>query len=1024
MEQILLRLCLTGAATIGYFAWRRMRALEDQVRALTRRVYDLEQGPAGERVAAPEPEVDAVPVIEAARGSGPTVAVAVVVANEEEAAVDPSVAPPAPVRPRLTERMRELFAREEWEALVGGSLLNKLGALVLVVGIALFLSYSFTQVSPVVRVGMAASVSGALLGAGIVLERRAGYRVFSRGLLGGGWAGLYATAYAMYAIPATRVIESAAVGAGVLLAVAAGMVLHSLRYRAEAVTAVAYFGAFAALSATPSTPAAVVALLPLAASLLLLAVRFEWHTMALFGLVATYGTVVSRGSSNAPPESSQVLFVLYWVLFEAFDLVRVRQRRTLGATPYLFPLNAIGFLCLTCVTWWDKAPDRLWQAAALTSILYLGSAVARLRFRPPASFRDGLGAGEDETLFDRAASGSYEGALTIAALAAGGAIAGRVPRIWVSATYALLAEVLYVAGVRWRLSFMRKLAGAGFVASLGRLALVESGGAHWTTPALLHAALFYWNRGAGGRAKELFSYAGCVMGMAAMAGLTPMAAIGGAWVLFGYGLWEAGMRWPGRDLRYQGYGTMAAGFVYGSTVIAVQGLGWHAPAAMLLLACGITARMLVSHASPEADGVRWGAAAAIAVTSMVLAMRMVAAPWLGLAWCGLAVVLFEAGRREWPRPLTVLSWWASAAGWAMVLWTHFGHMTKFPDAAVWTSCCGAAGVALHFALRMGASRRRTVSVAVWVASGALTAWLTLPDVGVAMGWSAIGMASLVLAERDGGGALARAGHMALAAAFARLFFANFTNEGATGMLSHRLLSVIPVAAAHWSAYRMEWPRRDGGGRYRWHLWAAATAIFALLRFEMGHTLAVMGWAAMSLILLMGAARWKAAAADLSLQSAIVAVLAAIRCWTTNFQSAEMFGDAPLRWVTGGMVIVLFYGMGLGPIRERARWPWLYSVLATGLLTALLYHEVSGSLLTVVWGIEGLALLASGFPLRERVLRLPGLGLLLVCITKLFVYDLRNLETMYRILSFVGLGLILLGVSWMYARFRDRLRELL
>ena len=99
-------------------------------------------------------------------------------------------------------------------------------------------------------------------------------------------------------------------------------------------------------------------------------------------------------------------------------------------------------------------------------------------------------------------------------------------------------------------------------------------------------------------------------------------------------------------------------------------------------------------------------------------------------------------------------------------------------------------------------------------------------------------------------------------------------------------------------------------------------------------------------------------------------------------------------------------------------------MAVALLSGLLFHEVSGSLLTVAWGIEGVALLAAGLTFRERVLRLEGLVLLLTCILKLFVYDLRNLETVYRILSFIALGVILLGVSWVYTRFRERLRQYL
>src|SRR6185295_2993088 len=100
-------------------------------------------------------------------------------------------------------------------------------------------------------------------------------------------------------------------------------------------------------------------------------------------------------------------------------------------------------------------------------------------------------------------------------------------------------------------------------------------------------------------------------------------------------------------------------------------------------------------------------------------------------------------------------------------------------------------------------------------------------------------------------------------------------------------------------------------------------------------------------------------------------------------------------------------------------PRLYfSLLASSLLAVLLYFQISGSGLTIAWGVEGIALLAAGFPLRDRVLRLSGIALLMFCILKLFLFDLRHLETLPRILSFMVLGLILVAVSWVYTRFRD------
>ena len=82
------------------------------------------------------------------------------------------------------------------------------------------------------------------------------------------------------------------------------------------------------------------------------------------------------------------------------------------------------------------------------------------------------------------------------------------------------------------------------------------------------------------------------------------------------------------------------------------------------------------------------------------------------------------------------------------------------------------------------------------------------------------------------------------------------------------------------------------------------------------------------------------------------------------------------------------------------------------------------MLTMAWAMEARALLGAGFPMRDRLQRLSGLALFMLCVLKLFLYDLRALETVNRILSFIVLGLILVGVSWVYTRFRDRLKRYL
>jgi uncharacterized membrane protein len=57
----------------------------------------------------------------------------------------------------------------------------------------------------------------------------------------------------------------------------------------------------------------------------------------------------------------------------------------------------------------------------------------------------------------------------------------------------------------------------------------------------------------------------------------------------------------------------------------------------------------------------------------------------------------------------------------------------------------------------------------------------------------------------------------------------------------------------------------------------------------------------------------------------------------------------------------------------------------------------------------------GFVKRSAFLRWQALALLAVTIVKVFIYDTSQLETPYRVLSFIALGIILLGVSFAYQR---------
>lgn len=77
-------------------------------------------------------------------------------------------------------------------------------------------------------------------------------------------------------------------------------------------------------------------------------------------------------------------------------------------------------------------------------------------------------------------------------------------------------------------------------------------------------------------------------------------------------------------------------------------------------------------------------------------------------------------------------------------------------------------------------------------------------------------------------------------------------------------------------------------------------------------------------------------------------------------------------------------------------------------------------ISVVWLLYSVTLMAAGFWRSNRGLRFIAIGLFGITILKIFLYDLSSLETGYRIVSFIGLGGILLGVSYGYQRFKHLL----
>ena len=110
----------------------------------------------------------------------------------------PPVTPPAAAlsKPSAPSKSR---TRGEWEALIGGKLLNRIGALALILGVGFFLQYAFANdwITEPVRVMVGVAVGLTLL-AGAARSALRGFQIFAQGLVGAGIAILYLSVYASF----------------------------------------------------------------------------------------------------------------------------------------------------------------------------------------------------------------------------------------------------------------------------------------------------------------------------------------------------------------------------------------------------------------------------------------------------------------------------------------------------------------------------------------------------------------------------------------------------------------------------------------------------------------------------------------------------------------------------------------------------------------------------------------------------------------------------------------------------------
>lgn len=72
--------------------------------------------------------------------------------------------------------------------------------------------------------------------------------------------------------------------------------------------------------------------------------------------------------------------------------------------------------------------------------------------------------------------------------------------------------------------------------------------------------------------------------------------------------------------------------------------------------------------------------------------------------------------------------------------------------------------------------------------------------------------------------------------------------------------------------------------------------------------------------------------------------------------------------------------------------------------------------SVAWIILGIVLVAMGIRFKSRSIRYASLAVMLIAIGKVFLLDTAHLEDLYRVISFLGLGITLMVLGYVYQRF--------
>jgi uncharacterized membrane protein len=81
-------------------------------------------------------------------------------------------------------------------------------------------------------------------------------------------------------------------------------------------------------------------------------------------------------------------------------------------------------------------------------------------------------------------------------------------------------------------------------------------------------------------------------------------------------------------------------------------------------------------------------------------------------------------------------------------------------------------------------------------------------------------------------------------------------------------------------------------------------------------------------------------------------------------------------------------------------------------------------LTLAWGVEAVVVFLAALWIGERSYRLSAMGLLLLLVGKIFILDFRHMRGFEQFITITAVGAMFMGVSILYTRYREKMRQFL